>query len=219
MSEISKPTVDQLAQILWDYHLMHHSLSKSDVILLLGSNDIRVAERAAQVFNQGYAPVLVCSGNIGILTEGMWKKTEAEVFAEVVMDHGVPQDKILIENKSTNTGDNIKLSRKILAENKIIPKKIIIVQKPYMERRAYATAKNYWPGIEFIITSPQISFSDYPNETLNKELIINLIVGDLQRIKLYPALGYQIPQEIPNEVWVAYQKLVELGYTHHLIKE
>jgi hypothetical protein len=44
------------------------------------------------------------------------------------------------------------------------------------------------------------------------------MVGDLQRIKFYPALGFQIEQEIPDEVWQAYEKLVELGYDQHLIK-
>ena len=37
------------------------------------------------------------------------------------------------------------------------------------------------------------------------------------RIRLYPARGFQIEQEIPDEVWQAYERLVALGYTGNLI--
>ena len=88
-----------------------------------------------------------------------------------------------------------------------------------MERRAYATFKNFWPEVEVIITSPPISFENYPNEFRSKEDIINILVGDLQRIKIYPEKGFQISQEIPSDVWDAYKKLVAAGYNKHLIKE
>jgi hypothetical protein len=45
------------------------------------------------------------------------------------------------------------------------------------------------------------------------------MVGDLQRIRLYPAKGFQIPQEIAPEVWAAGQKLMQLGYSQYFIKE
>ena len=39
-----------LAQRLWDYHHMNHTLAKSDCILALGSHDQRVAHRAAELY-------------------------------------------------------------------------------------------------------------------------------------------------------------------------
>lgn len=131
---------------------------------------------------------------------------------------GVPKKKVLIENKSTNTGENILFTQKLLKEKKLDPQTFIVVQKPYMERRTYATFKKVWPEKEIIVTSPQISFEDYPNEKISKEDVINIMVGDLQRIKLYPKKGFQIPQKIPSSVWAAYEQLVELGYTKHIIK-
>jgi len=41
----------------------------------------------------------------------------------------------------------------------------------------------------------------------------------LQRIKAYPAKGFQIYQEIPADVWDAYEQLVSAGYDKHLMKE
>lgn len=106
-----------------------------------------------------------------------------------------------------------------MQEKGLDPQKIIVVQKPYMERRAWVALKKQWPGKEFILASSDISFEDYPNEEIPQDTLINIMVGDLQRIKIYPEKGFQIYQEIPDEVWQAYEQLVRLGYTKHLIKE
>lgn len=215
---MDQKNIDKLAKKIWDYHHMNQQLQKADCILVLGNNDIRVAERAAELFFKGWAPIIVFSGGRGRLTPADWKDSEAEEFAGWAAKMGVPEDKILIENKSTNTGENIQFTKKIFAENNINPQKIIVVQTPYMERRTYAAFKKLWPEKEIIITSPQISFEEYPNRRISKDFIINDIVGDLQRIKLYPAKGFQISQEIPTDVWNAYEKLVAAGYNKHLIK-
>jgi uncharacterized SAM-binding protein YcdF (DUF218 family) len=171
------------------------------------------------LFLEGWAPLLIYSGGVGRLTEGLWNKPEAEVFVDIAIKMGVPKDKILIENKSTNTGENIIFTMKLLKEKKLDLQSFIVVQKPYMERRAYATFKKHLPDKKIIVTSPQISFENYPNDKISKDDMINIMVGDLQRIKTYPEKGFQIPQEIPEDVWTAYEKLVEAGYCKHLIKE
>lgn len=214
---MAEPSIDELAQIIWDYHHLHHKLEKADLILALGSNDLRVAEHAAKLYLQGWAPMLMFSGNVGALTRGKFARSEAETFAEIAIEKGVPPEAILIEPESTNTGENIANSRRILAGRGMDPETIILVQKPYMERRAYATFMNFWPGKRLIVSSPPISFADYPTSQLPKELVINIMVGDLQRIRDYPAKGFQIAQEIPADVWQAYEKLVALGYDKHLI--
>lgn len=210
--------VDELASIVWDYHLLNHELEECDCILALGSNDVRVAEHAAMLFLNGYAPRLVFTGGVGELTRGMFKASEAEAFAEIAMSMGVPEKAILLEKESTNTGENIILSHQLFKEKGIHPQKFIVVQKPFMERRAYATFKKHWPDKQLMLSSPPISYEHYPNEVLSKEAILNTMVGDLQRIKEYPARGFQIPQEIPVRVWEAFEGLVELGYTKHLIR-
>jgi uncharacterized SAM-binding protein YcdF (DUF218 family) len=205
-----------LAKILWEYHLLHHQPEKADCILVLGSHDTRVAERGAQVWLEGWAPILLFSGGLGNVTRGIWTETEADKFAAIARGMGVPPEAILVENKSTNTGENIVFSRQLLEEKNIDPAVFIVVQKPYMERRSYATFKKHWPDKKLIVTSPQIAFDDYPNAEIPLERVINIMVGDLQRIKIYPAKGFQVPQEIPAGVWQAYERLVELGFSKHL---
>ena len=206
-----------LAKQLWDYHHVNHDLEKADCILVLGSHDTRVAERAAELYLQKWAPLLIFSGGLGRLTEGVWTETEADRFAKIAIDKGVPREAILIENKSTNTGENILFTRQLLRENKIDPESYIVVQKPYMERRSFATFKKHWPDKKLIVTSPQISFENYPNTQIPVEQVINIMAGDLQRIKVYAEMGFQIYQEIPVDVWNAYEQLVKSGFNEHLI--
>src|SRR3989344_6249747 len=209
-------SLDNLAKIIWDYHLMHHDLIKADCILALGSRDTRVAERAADLYLTGWAPYILFSGGFGDTTKISFTKPEAEVFADVAVKKGVPLEKIIIENKSSNTGENIIFSKNLVEEKGYNFNSFILVQKPYMERRTYATFKKQWPEKDCIVTSPNLSFETYSTSEHYKNRWIDVMVGDLHRIKEYPAKGFQIPQEIPDDVWSAYKKLIAFGYTKHV---
>jgi len=218
------------AQVVWDYHKMGHKVSKADGILVLCSHDLRVADRAVQLYQQGLGNWVVFSGGFGTgphsgANLNGWTRPEAEIFAEAAIASGIPKEVVLIENEATNTGENIAFSRRLLAQHKNIhPSKLIIVQKPFMERRSFATVMRQWgegaiPQIQ--LSSPEISFDDYPNSHLSRETLVNIMVGDLQRIKLYasPAKDFQIPQDIPADVWAAYEGLVSAGFSWNVIQE
>jgi uncharacterized SAM-binding protein YcdF (DUF218 family) len=211
----------QLAQQIWDYHHVNHTVQPADCIMVLGSHDLRVAERGAELWLQGYAPWLLFAGGLGRLTLGLWQESEADKFAAVAQQMGVPAEHILIENRSTNTGENVALAYQLLQTRQIEVNRFILVQKPYMERRTLATFEKQWPGkqTEILVTSPQIKFKDYPNQEVSMAEVISIMLGDLQRIKLYPEKGFQSYQPIPAEVWDAYEQLVAQGFTSHLIQE
>lgn len=210
---------DILAKVIWDYHHIKNTVKKSDAIFVLCSHDIRVARRAVELYLKGLASYIIFSGGFGRLTKGVFNRPEADLFAELAIKLGIPKKNILIENKSTNTGENIEFTKKLLKEKGLDFKTFILVQKPYMERRTYATFKKIWPEKSFVVTSPQLSFEEYTSSgEIPKDDVINIMVGDIQRIKEYPKLGFQIDQEIPSEVWDAYKELVLMGYTSHLIK-
>jgi uncharacterized SAM-binding protein YcdF (DUF218 family) len=210
-----------LAEILWDYHLMKHQIATADAILVLCSHDERVAERAAQLFHEGWAPLVIFSGGKGSITSTLWNEPEAERFARIAISLDVPRERILIEAHSTNTGENIEFTKRLLAERGLDLNKFIVVQKPYMERRAFATFRKRWPEKDLIVTSPQVSFREYLDGYANRALsaadVVSIMVGDLQRIKIYPGRGYQIAQDIPDKVWSAFEELVRAGYDKYLI--
>jgi uncharacterized SAM-binding protein YcdF (DUF218 family) len=212
-------SVDELAIILWNYNNFQQSLKKSDCIFVLGNFDIRTAQYGAKLFQEGYAPLIIFSGNKSDSNKNVWNIPEAQIFANEAIRLGVPKDKIFIEDKSTNTGENILFTKKFIAEKELDIQRLIIVQKPFMLRRVYATFMKQWSDKEIIMSAPKLSFEEYPNDVLSKKYIINIMVGDTQRIKLYPEKGFQISQEIPKEVWEAYEELVRRGFNHHIIKE
>jgi uncharacterized SAM-binding protein YcdF (DUF218 family) len=219
VSQIMTSEVDLLARKIWNYHHLNHRLEKSDAILVMGSHDLRVAERGAQLFLENWAPLLIFSGGLGNLTRQIWDRPEADLFAEIAVRMGVPREKILIENRSTNTGENVRFTKDLLATLRLDPQRFILVHKPYMERRAFATFQKEWPEKHVLVTSPQIAFEDYPIAEISEREVINIMVGDLQRIRLYPAKGFQIPQEIPDDIWAAALELIRRGYSQNLVKE
>ena len=209
------------AQTIWDYHHVNHQLAHADAILVLCSHDTVVAARGAELFLQGWAPLLIFAGGQGAITRRLWHEPEADRFAAVAIEMGVPPDRILVENRSTNTGENVLFTKQLLAEDGLDPQSFIVVQKPYMERRSYATFRKVWPEKELVVTSPQVSMDDYLNgyshDTLSADDVISIMVGDLQRIRTYAEKGFQIHQDIPDEVWKAYKELVAAGYDKHLV--
>jgi len=212
----------KLAEKIWDYHRLNQQLETADAILVLCSHDERVAERSVELYRDGFAPLIIFAGGAGTITKHLWTEPEAERFARIAINAGVPQEKILIENQSSNTGENIRFTRDLVEDLGLNLPKFILVQKPYMERRAFATFRKLWPEKEVLVTSPQICFEDYlrdySNSALSRFDVVSIMVGDLQRIQLYPARGFQIEQEVPAEILSAYDELVAAGFTKYLIE-
>lgn len=209
--------VDTAVGLIWNYHQMHHVLEEADLIWALGSHDLRVADRVAELWLEGLAPRIVMSGGLGNFTKDVFEKTEAELFAERAIELGVPANIIFIESQSTNTGENVSYTRDLLGECEISVNKVIAVQKPYMERRTYATIRQQWPEIEVQVTSPRLDFLSYSTDEIPRGDVINIMVGDLQRIIEYPKLGFMIEQAVPDDVLAAWQLLVDAGFTKHLL--
>lgn len=205
------------AQVLWNYLKLGQPLVKSDVIIGLGCHDIRVAERAAHLYLEEWAPLILFTGYLGSHTVGVWHKAEAAIFAENAVKLGVPGDKIILETKATNTGENIRFAYQTLKEKNIPVKRIILVQQPFMERRVYATYLRQWPedkeNVQAIVTSPIMELEDYPNKHVgNMDNLIEYMLAVFERIRDYPKKGFQVEQDIFPEVYEAQWKLIQAGY-------
>ena len=170
---------------------------------------------AAELFAEKMAPLIVCSGGFGKITREIWNEEEGKVFAKKCIEQGVPKEKILIENHASNTGENFTLTRALLEKEGIKVQSGIIVCKPYMAKRALATARKQWPEVEWRVAVKKIPLDEYiSDEDLERE--INVIVGDIERMKTYAEAGFQIPVDIPDEVWDAYKRLVRAGFNRFI---
>lgn len=209
-------TVEEAVEILWAYHHVGHEPEPADLIFVLGSNDPRVASWAAELYFRGLSDHILFSGGAGRFTEGM-SGTEAERFAEVAAAAGVSASAILIEARSTNTGENIRFSREVLAAHGLSPSRVLALQKPYMERRTLATLEAQWPEVAVRVSSPPCTFREYLSEELPEALVISAMVGDFQRILEYPKLGFSSVQPVTEEAREAFRVLVEAGYVSQLL--
>ena len=209
-------------QVIWDYLGMHQEPVKADVIVGFGNFNTDIARRAAQLYHQGYAPKILFTGGLGRNTEGMLPEPEAVRFAKVAMECGVPEEDIILEDKSRNTKENIEFTRALLEERGIPHAHILGVHQPFMERRIVAAMGVYWPEQSFSVTCPQVTIPEYlesaKRQGMTEEASISVIVGDFQRMDLYAKKGYQLPQHIPEEAWEAFRQLVEMGYDKQLAK-
>lgn len=208
-------TDQELGQIIWDYLRYEQPLEKSDIIIGFGCHDIGVARYVASLYQQSYAPLIMFCGGVGRLTPDN-VDNEAEWYADEAKRLGVPEDAILKEGRSTNTGENIAFAYELLQEKNVYPRRIILVHTPYSLRRDYAAIMKQWPGEdrpEFIFSAEQVSMDEYVRSSGSFESVVGSMIADLRRVKEYPELGFQIEQEIPENVWSAYEELVGLGYT------
>lgn len=210
----------QPLQVIWDYLGMHEEPKAADVIVGFGNFNTDIARRAAELYHQGCAPKILFTGGLGRNTEGLLPEPEAVRFARVAMECGVPAEDILIEDRSTNTKENIDFTRKLLEAQNVPHDTVLGVHQPFMERRITAAMGVYWPELSFRVTSPQVTIPEYLHRAreqgISENASISVIVGDFQRMDLYAKKGYQLPQHIPGEAWQAFHQLVALGYDKQL---
>lgn len=207
------------AKLIWDYHQLGHQLRPCSAGIGLGSHDLGVATLAAGLYRAGMFPVLVFSGGNSPTTAEVFPRGEAVHFAEHAISLGVPQTAIMIEPNAGNTGQNIDYSRDLLAGAGIPVNSVMLMSKPYMQRRAYATIRKAWPEVEPVCASEDITFDEYLKSIGDDKLVIDMLVGDLQRVIEYPSRGFAIAQDVPASVTDAYRRLIAAGYDSRLMKE
>ncbi len=76
------------------------------------------------------------------------------------------------------------------------PEKILLC-KNHICCAGHMPRQKSMPEVDFLVTGPQISFTEYPTDKIPKDLLIN-IRGETRRDPEYPRLGFQIPQEMPG---------------------
>jgi uncharacterized SAM-binding protein YcdF (DUF218 family) len=202
------------ARVLWDFHRLAMEPRPSDVLIVLGSYDLRVADEAARLFACGQAPVALVTGGYGNWTRERFTRPEAEIFAERLAASGVPPAAILIEPRASNIGENVRFTRDLLADRAIV--RALFVTKPQTQRRVYLTARAQWPDLDVLVTAPPTPFVDQPTADHDMAALINEMVGDIERIRTYALRGWQAHEAIPAATAAATQVLIELGFTAHL---
>jgi uncharacterized SAM-binding protein YcdF (DUF218 family) len=203
-------------RVIWNYLKLDMTLRKADGIVIFCSNDLRVAEYAAYLYHAGYGKWICPTGGVGRLTYGLFHKPEAMAFSERIEEHGVPKSAIFPETKATNSAENMFFTRSLIEKEKLPHSSLIVLQKPYMERRTLATLTHYWPEQPVTVSSPPISFDKYPFDGFSQNDLLNILAGEIQRMSLYAERGWQSHQVIPSAVNSAFNILLKAGYSGQL---
>lgn len=203
------------AELIWNYLNVREDVLPADCILVLCSHDIRIAHYAADLFLTGKGKTLIFSGGCNSFTKNIYPKSEADSFAEVAIKRGVPAHKIIVENKSTNTAENFQFTKSLLQTLNLEFHSYILVQLPNMLRRVRATGQRFLPN--FKVTTHPIVFSEAIHEHLSEEMLKHEIAGDLQRLQVYPKMGFHHPIDIPEDIMNAWARMVVKGYTGNFV--
>ncbi|RPF34847.1 YdcF family protein [Streptomyces sp. TLI_185] len=205
------------ARRLWDYHRTGHTLRPCSVAIGLGSHDLGVADTAVDLYKRGMAPLLVFTGATSPTTRERMPRGEAVHYRERALELGVPASAVLVEPHARNTGENIRFSRAVLEKAGVDVSSVLLISKPYEERRAYATARKLWPEVEIVSASTPMTLEEYADSIQDARLVIDMLVGALQRLLIYPEQGYMISQPVPDDVLEAYERLCHEGFTSRLL--
>jgi uncharacterized SAM-binding protein YcdF (DUF218 family) len=139
-------------------------------------------------------------------------------YREHSLELGVPDDAILVEPEARNTADNITFTRQLLEDRGIKVGSVILISRPYQQRRAYATCKRLWPEVDVIRASRPLPLDESVESIGDMDRVITMLVGDTQRITVYAERGFAIKQEISSAVTNAYERLAHAGFTKRLIE-
>jgi DUF218 domain len=215
-TEIPKELYQDVAT-LFGYNQLDHELRPCAVGIGLGCHDLGVATYAAELFHRDMFPLLVFTGANSQTTVDRFPQGEAIHFRQRALALGVPEDALLVETKATNTRENIEFTRALLLDHGLAPDSVLVVSRPYQQRRAYATCTLLWPGATVVCASQPLLLPDYVATIGDVKLVIDMIVGDTERVIEYPNRDHAAEQEVPPSVVHALARLIDAGFTSRRI--
>ena len=194
---------DVAAHTLWDFMTKQDAPGNPTTVFVFGSTDLIVAAFAASVYFRLKPNAIVCSGGIAhqddLLKTG-WNTSEGDIIADVLLSFGVPRDVIHVENRSKNTGENFDFSITLAQEKHLDLSDVLVLHKPYMTLRTRLTGLIRCRSLSFRVAAPQFSFEQYSRLIMPTDKLLNIMVGDFQRIVEYPRKGFSAPCSIPADV-------------------
>ena len=204
-------------ETLWAYLCVGAEPIKSECVIGLGSILTLIPKRCAELFRRDLAEYIVFSGNCGNGTRGVINISEAERFKAIAIEEGIPEEKIITESRATTTYDNFKYTNDALKARNLDPNTIMVVGKPYQERRARAIADVQSIGRNYRVVSLGVALQEYldfaeKDAFMSVEDTINEMVGEMSLIIRAPKYGLQSAQEVPEKVMNSFRRIVAFGY-------
>ena len=179
------------------------------------SYDLRVCDYACDLIKQQLAPRLILSGKTGNWTRFLWTDPEAHVFKDRALANGIDPERIHLEERSTNFGENIAFVRALMPQLR----RVIFVTKPNAILRVALTVPVQWPEVTAFVDSPPLEFPHEVSNIIGVFGVMNEMVGDVDRVLKYPSRGFQRAHDVPASVLESWRALIADGFGHHLLAD
>lgn len=196
------------AKIVFDYLNYRDELKKVDAIIGFGHFDLKIPKHCTRLYFNNWAPVVIFSGGLGSGTADLGE-AEADIFKKEALKLNLSEDKILVENKPTNTPECVEYIKGKLKEKEI--KSVIIVANAYRQWRVYLTCKKMLPEIDFINNPPETTFKEELElfKAKGRDYFL-MLIREIECIINYGEKGDILKIEIPDDIIEAYRNLKNL---------
>ena len=199
------PHTHDLAERIWNYHRLNHVLVPADVILVLCSHDTSVARRGAQLALEGWAPVLIFSGGLGSITrQSVDRAGGGSVRRDRARDghrRRPDPDREPLDQHGREHQLHAGAARRAGCGSADLHRRSEAIHGAAQLRDVQSTLAGQ-DGAGDVAAS---LLRRLPRQVLERLAVarrrVSIMVGDLQRVRVYPARGFQIPQDIPDDVW------------------
>ncbi|OGB75379.1 hypothetical protein A2810_02960 [candidate division Kazan bacterium RIFCSPHIGHO2_01_FULL_49_10] len=130
-----------------DFIFVDDQPQKVDLIIIPGTSHRQLADKAAELYRQGWASKVLCTGGFNDklnMVESAWA-------ANILCEGGVSLADILQESNSTNTKENAITALALLEQGIWEFGRIILVSKPYHARRLLMTFRKVFSGASLLV--------------------------------------------------------------------
>ena len=176
------------AQILWDYHQMHHEPRDTDIAIGLGATTSASPNTPQTSTARAVFPLIVFTGANAPTTVEVFPRGEAVHYAERPNNSACQTSDRPRAEQARNTGENFTFdSRPCSTAKASAPRTATIISRPYQQRRAYATCQEALARTRRHLLIPAAVARDYIASIGDQDKVLNMLVGDTQRIWVYAA--------------------------------
>lgn len=187
-----------IIQDITDFIFVENNPEKADIIFIPGGSWPEPAERAANLWLNGFAPLILPSGKYsikrGFFPGTQTKKeiyngsftTEWDFLKSVLIKNGVSEKSILCEKCASEKGtfDNAFLSKKVTDALGLTIRKAIICCKSFHARRCLMCYSWAYPNTEFIVCPVGIE-NTYKENWFQSSAGIERVMSELQKCGQY----------------------------------
>jgi uncharacterized SAM-binding protein YcdF (DUF218 family) len=179
-----------------------------DAVIGFGTFDLSLPRFCGDLRERGYARRIIFTGGVGAGT-GDLGGPEADVWlAALARSHpAIDIDHVIVENRSTNTGENVRFTGDLLrAAHPALAlgvgvRRVIVVTAPSRLRRVGLTMRRQHPGVHVTRQLPSVTMTAdaalYARQGIDYR---GHLAGELDRIVAYPERGWIVSEPLPTAV-------------------